>query len=223
VSLIENKMDTSDYLKQLEAIETLLQSTTNDAVRKVLQDEYIRLESQYTELLTKQQPKPQTQTKYQYIVTEQTKSKDIKKEKYRPGNEPHISEIEQGHIVSISIKPEKSQLPVYSGYYYTNIKDQLIHVANMLLDKIVNNDKYYEEVFSLIRNKCYVQTKTVVNFVRDVLGELIKNAPRQFRHTGYRNINDLVQNGDDLVRVLERQHIRHSLLKQHVIYQHLNG
>jgi hypothetical protein len=105
-------MDINSIINQLETIESLIQSTPSETARKVLQDEYKRLESQYTELLAKQRQQPQPK----YIVTEQTKSKDIKKEKYRPHNEPHISEIEQGHIVSFSIKPDQSKLPVYRGY-----------------------------------------------------------------------------------------------------------
>jgi len=69
-------MDADNIIKQLEAIETLIQSTPSETTRKVLQDEYKRLESQYTQLLAKQQPQPQPK----YIVTEQTKSKDKKKE-----------------------------------------------------------------------------------------------------------------------------------------------
>jgi hypothetical protein len=193
-------MDANNIIKQLEAIETLIQSTPSDTVRKVLQDEYKRLQSEYTKLLAKQKQQKQ----HQYIVTEQTKSKDIMKEKYRPDNEPHISEIEEGHILSFSIKPDLSKFPKYNGYLLS-IKDQLEEVGNMLLDKIFDNEKYREEVLNLIHNKCYVQTKTIVNFIRDIPGELIKYAPRQFRHTGYRNSNDLVQNLEDLVRVLEQQ------------------
>jgi hypothetical protein len=127
------KMDINNVIKQLEAIETLIQSSPNDSVRKVLQDEYKRLQSEYTKLLDKQKQQKQQKPQPKYIVTEQTKSKDIKKEKYRPQNEPHISEIEQGHILSFSIKPDLSKLPEYRGYLL-NIKDQLAEVGMYLVN-----------------------------------------------------------------------------------------
>jgi ribosome-binding ATPase YchF (GTP1/OBG family) len=198
--LLTYKMDAKLILSQLEAIETLLPQTTNETLRKSLQDEYKKLNDAYTQLVAKKKEQPPSQPKY--IVTEQTKSKNIKKEKYQPGNEPHISDIEQGHMYSFSIKPKPEELPVFNGLNLS-IKEELVYVANKLLDKIFNNEQTNEEISEIIYNKCYVQTKTVVNFIRDIPGQLIRNAPREFRHTGYRNINDLVQNVEDLQSIRE--------------------
>jgi len=185
------------------AMDVLIRQTTNEILRKTLQDEYKKLHDEYTQLVAKKKEKEKQQPKQsKYIVTEQTKSKDIKKEKYQPGNEPHISDIEQGHIYSFSIKPKPEELPVFNGLNLS-IKEELVYVANKLLDKIFNNEQTNEEISEIIYNKCYVQTKTVVNFIRDIPGQLIRNAPREFRHTGYRNINDLVQNVEDLQSIRE--------------------
>jgi len=172
-------MDQQSLLQQMEAIEVLITQTTNEVLRKALQEEYKKLHDEYTKLVAqkKEKEKQQPQKQPKYIVTEQTKSKDIKKEKYQPDNEPHISDIEQSYIYSFSIKPKPDELAVYNGLYLS-IKEQLVDVSNKLLDKIFGNEMTNEKVSEIIYNKCYVPTKTVVNFIRDVPGELIRNAPR---------------------------------------------
>jgi len=74
-------MDAKSILSQLESIERLLAQSTNEVFRKSLEDEYKRLKDTYTQLVAKKKEQPQQP---KYMVTEQTKSKDIKKEKYQP-------------------------------------------------------------------------------------------------------------------------------------------
>jgi hypothetical protein len=173
----------------MEAIQVLIRTTDNEVLRKALQEVYKKLHDEYTKLVAqkKEKDKQQLQKQPKYIVTEQTKSKDIKKEKYQPGNEPHISDIEQGHIYSFRIKPKPEELPVYNGLNLS-IKEELVDVANKLINKMFDDEQTNEEVTELRHNICYVHTKTLVNFIRDVPDELKRNAPRQFRHTSYRNI-----------------------------------
>jgi len=139
-------MDAKLILSQLEAIEILLPQTTNETLRKSLQDEYKKLNDAYTQLVAKKKEQPPSQPKY--IVTEQTKSKDVKKEKYQPDIEPHISDIEQGHIYTFSIKPKPEELPVFNGLNLS-IKESLVNVANKLLEKI-ENGKNSDEFYNLM-------------------------------------------------------------------------
>jgi hypothetical protein len=181
----------------------MLITIINGRITVTKERELVRLKLEYNNALSQQT-----------ILTLQTKSKDRKK---TVSNEPHISDIDQGVIYVFKIKEhEIEKLNIKTPYVY----DILYAVVDGLIEKINNNPIWLNELHTLMKNKAYLQIKTVCKFIREAPGiTMIHDAIRQFRHTGYRNSKDLVQDEDSL----DLYHIHHSLLMLHVIYQHLIG